>query len=148
MTRSSQENINADALNIIVILFQVSQNNIDKGILTCPSKQCREFVDVNSTKHLLQEICGFIIKLSKEEQDRLFRYLIEPTPEDQDDLSQFRHMLQIFQSFLSKRLQLRTGNPGGVYPDVSVIDATKCIAVLCKTYYRTCQCQDTHDHIR
>ncbi|CEG67733.1 hypothetical protein RMATCC62417_04122 [Rhizopus microsporus] len=113
MTRSSQENINADALNIIVILFQ-----------------CREFVDVNSTKHLLQEICGFIIKLSKEEQDRLFRYLIEPTPEDQDDLSQFRHVLQIFQSFLSKRLQLRTGNPGGVYPDVSVIDATKCIAVL------------------
>ncbi|RCH83458.1 putative E3 ubiquitin-protein ligase HTD2 [Rhizopus azygosporus] len=113
MTRSSQENISADALNIIVILFQ-----------------CREFIDVNSTKHLLQEICGFIIKLSKEEQDRLFRYLIEPTPEDQDDLSQFRHVLQIFQSFLSKRLQLRTGNSGGVYPDVSVIDATKCIAVL------------------
>ncbi|CEG74996.1 hypothetical protein RMATCC62417_10109 [Rhizopus microsporus] len=113
MTRNSQENINADVLNIIVILFQ-----------------CREFIDVNSTKHLLQEICGFIIKLNKEEQVRLFRYLIEPTPEDQDDLSQFRHVLQIFQSFLSKRLQLRTGNSGGVYPDVSVIDATKCIAVL------------------
>ncbi|RCH94640.1 putative E3 ubiquitin-protein ligase HTD2 [Rhizopus azygosporus] len=113
MTRSSQENINADALNIIVILFQ-----------------CREFIDVNSTKHLLQEICGFIVKLNKEEQDRLFRYLIEPTPEDQDDFSQFRHVLQIFQSFLSKRLQLRTGSSGGVYPDASVIDATKCIAVL------------------
>lgn len=89
-------------------------------------------MDVNNTKHLLQEVCGFIVKLNTEEQDKLFRYLIEPTPEDQDDSSQFKHVLQIFQSFLSKRLQLRTGNSEGVYPDASVVDATKCIAVLCK----------------
>lgn len=69
-------------------------------------------------------MCGFIVTLSTEDQDRLFKYL---TCEEE---VQFREILQLFQEFVSKKLQSRTS--GNTYPDSPVVDATKCIAILCK----------------
>ncbi|KAG1468517.1 hypothetical protein G6F56_003790 [Rhizopus delemar] len=92
-------------LNIIIILFQ-----------------CPDFVEVSNVKSLLQDMCGFIVTLSTEDQDRLFKYL---TCEEE---VQFREILQLFQEFVSKKLQSRTS--GNTYPDSPVVDATKCIAIL------------------
>lgn len=78
----------------------------------------------------MQDICGFIVTLSNEDQDQLFRYLI--SEEQQDDICHFKSVLQVFQEFLSKKLQTRVGSSGNAYPDPSVVDATKCISILCK----------------
>ncbi|KAI9280047.1 hypothetical protein BY458DRAFT_451487 [Sporodiniella umbellata] len=95
----------AEYLNIIVILFQ-----------------CSAFVDVGSNRSLLQDLCGYIATLDADNQEKLFKRL---TGEKED---KFKEILEIFQAFVSKKIQARA--PGNTYPDPPVIDATKCIAAL------------------
>lgn len=102
-------------------------------------------VDNLHENSLLPDICEFIATLDSEHQDKLCRYLVEPpisTDENtmniditQDHyISQFRKILKLFQQLVSKRLLSRLPSSGGSSPnsDPVVIDATKCIAALCK----------------
>lgn len=100
---------------------------------------------------LLTELCEVIVILDKEHQDLVCQYLVEPiiTQNGGDDtmqvditkeqyISQFKLLLDLLQQFVCKRLLSRSPSPtqgsSGFSPnsDPAVIDATKCIAILCK----------------
>lgn len=101
---------------------------------------------------LLAELCEVIAILDKEHQDLVCHYLVEPMTVHNrhgDDMmlidttkeqyaSHFKLLLDLLQEFICKRLLSRspssTQGSSGFSPnsDPAVIDATKCIAVLCK----------------
>jgi hypothetical protein len=90
--------------------------------------------------------------LEPDVQDQLFRFLIEPVVSNDENTmhieitkndytQQFRKILNLYQQFVRKRLLYRSpssnSNSGGFSPnsDPSVIDATKCLAALCKCFH-------------
>lgn len=110
--------------------------------------QCPLLVQNLKEGSLLPDICECMAALENEDQDTLCRYLIEPltaTGEDamNTDLTkehysaQFKEILDIFQNLVCARLLSKTSSATGLGPnsDAVVIDATKCIAALCKFEY-------------
>lgn len=95
---------------------------------------------------LLPDLCEFIAALDSEYQDKLCNYLIEPSITtmniditQEHYISQFRNILMLFQHLVSTRLLSRipsSSTTTGFSPnsDPVVIDATKCIAALCKFF--------------
>jgi hypothetical protein len=93
--------------------------------------------------------------LDNEHQDLVCQYLVEPIVQNGSNdtmevdvtkehyISQFKSLLDLLQQFVCKRLLSRSPSPAqgssGFSPnsDPAVIDATKCIAVLCK-YRKRC----------
>lgn len=101
----------------------------------------------NEQQSLLPELCEFIASLSAEYQGRLIKYLILPPISNDENtmhvditkddyIDQFRNLLDILQQLVCKRLLSRATAAinGSTSPnsDPVVIDATKCIAALCK----------------
>lgn len=97
---------------------------------------------------MLPDICECIAGLENEEQDTLCRYLTEPLTASGEDAmntdltkehysAQFKEILDIFQNLVCARLLSKTPSATGLGPnsDSVVIDATKCIAALCKFEY-------------
>lgn len=102
-------------------------------------------VEDSHENSLLPDICEFMAALDPEHQDILCRYLVEPPISNDENtmniditkehyISQFKKILKNFQQLVSRRLLSRVPSSGGFSPnsDPVVIDATKCIAAMCK----------------
>ncbi|GAN06323.1 o ubiquitin protein ligase E3A [Mucor ambiguus] len=130
MMRSKKQDMESKHLNIFIILFQ-----------------CDFLLDDQLDTSAFPELCEAIVHLDTDLQDQLYRYLVEPTLNNdentmhvdiikEDYAQQFRKTLDLFQQFVRKRLLYRspssnaTSNGFSPNSDPSVIDATKCIAAL------------------